>query len=138
MTITTLTAVRALRAGRSRQRPSSPADLAKMLDPTFRIVPVTRLLSDIAVKAVEQPDQRDIVTCPPRSGKSRLLSIWTPVWALMRNPDMSIMVVSYSDEAACGCRGSAERAGGPSRSRISSPDECRDGRSATHRTPRRP
>ncbi|MCH9730837.1 MAG: terminase family protein [Actinomycetia bacterium] len=71
-----------------------------MLDPKFRIVPVTRLLSDIAVKAVEQPDQRDIVTCPPRSGKSRLLSIWTPVWALMRHPDTSIMVVSYSDELA--------------------------------------
>lgn len=95
-----LTTARALRAGRSRQRPTSPADLARQLDPTFRIVPVTRLLSDIAVKAVEQPDQRDIVTCPPRSGKSRLLSIWTPVWALMRNPDMSIMVVSYSDELA--------------------------------------
>ena len=29
-----------------------------------------------------------------------LLSIWTPVWALMRDPDMSIMVISYSDELA--------------------------------------
>lgn len=98
--IAMVTTVRALRVGRSRQKPSSPADLAKMLDPKFRIVPVTRLLSDVAVRAVEEPDQRDVVTMPPRSGKSRLLSIWTPVWALMRNPDMSIMVVSYSDELA--------------------------------------
>lgn len=93
-------AARVLQGARSRQRPTSPADLALRLDPKFRIVPVTRLLSDIAVKAVEQPDQRDIVTMPPRSGKSRLLAIWTPVFALMRNPDMSIMVVSYSDELA--------------------------------------
>ncbi|WP_333895088.1 terminase large subunit domain-containing protein [Mycolicibacterium gadium] len=98
--IAALTTARVLQAGRSRQRPTSPADLAKMLDPKFRIVPVTRLLSDIAVNAVEQPDQRDIVTMPPRSGKSRVLSIWTPVWALMHNSDMSIMVVSYSDELA--------------------------------------
>ena len=90
------TTARVLQAGRSRQRPTSPADLANMLDPKFRIVPVTRLLSDIAVKAVEQPDQRDIVTMPPQSGKSRVLSIWTPVWASMHNPDMSIMVVPYS------------------------------------------
>lgn len=98
--IATLSAARALRSARRRQVPSSPAELARLLDPKFRIVPVTRLLSDIAVRAVEQPDQRDIVTCPPRSGKSRLLSIWTPVWALMRDPDMSIMVISYSDELA--------------------------------------
>ncbi len=98
--IATLTTARALRAGRSRQKPTSPADLAKMLDPKFRIVPVTRLLSDLAVRAVEQPDQRDIVTMPPRSGKSRLLAIWTPVYALMRNPDTTVMVISYSDELA--------------------------------------
>lgn len=99
-TVTTLSAARALRSARDRRRPESPAELARRLDPTFKIVPVTRLLSDIAVRAVEQPDQRDVVSCPPRSGKSRLLAIWTPVWALMKNPDMSIMVVSYSDELA--------------------------------------
>ncbi|SIL05655.1 terminase large subunit domain-containing protein [Mycobacteroides abscessus] len=98
--INALIAARSVAAMRSRRRPKTPADLATMLDPTFRVVPVTRLMSDIAQRAVEQPDQRDIVSCPPRSGKSRLLGIWTPVWALMRNPDMSIMVISYSDELA--------------------------------------
>ena len=53
------------------------------------------------MKAVEQPDQRDIVTMPaPQRQDRRLLAIWTPVYALMRNPDMSILVVSYSDELA--------------------------------------
>lgn len=98
--VRTLTAGRALTAARERRRPSSPADLAQRLDPKFIVTPTIRLLSDIAVRAVEQPDQRDIVTTPPRTGKSRLLAVWEVVWALMRNPDMQIVLVSYSDELA--------------------------------------
>ncbi|KZS70065.1 hypothetical protein A4G26_25800 [Mycobacterium kansasii] len=74
--------------------------MAKMLDPKFVITPAIRLLSDIAVRTVEQPDQRDIVTTSPRTGKSRLLAIWTSVWALSRNPDLEVVIVSYSDELA--------------------------------------
>lgn len=99
-TIATLTDARALRAGRDRQKPASPADLARRLDPKFIITPTIRLLSDIAVRTVEQPDERDIVTTPPRTGKSRLLAIWTSVWALSRNPDLEVVIVSYSDELA--------------------------------------
>ncbi|KZS74742.1 hypothetical protein A4G26_22935 [Mycobacterium kansasii] len=98
--ITTLTAARVLQAGRGRQKPTSPADLAKMLDPKFVITPAIRLLSDIAVQAVDQPDQRDVVTTSPRTGKSRLLAIWTSVWALSRDPDIEVVIVSYSDELA--------------------------------------
>ena len=95
-----LVAVRAVAARRAQRRPESPADLARMLDPKFVVTPTIRLLSDIAVRSVTEPDQRDVATCPPRSGKSRLFSIWTVVWALMRDPDMQIMLVSYSDELA--------------------------------------
>lgn len=98
--ITTLTAARALRGGRGRQRPTGPADLARRLDPKFVVTPTIRLLSDIAVRAIEEPDCRDIVTTPPRTGKSRLLAVWEVVWALMRNPDLEIVLVSYSDELA--------------------------------------
>lgn len=96
----TITGARALKAARTRERPASPADLARRLDPKFRVTPTIRLLSDIAVRAVEEPDQRDIVTTPPRTGKSRLLAVWEVVWALMRNPDLQIVLVSYSDELA--------------------------------------
>lgn len=95
-----LIAVRAAAARRAQRRPESPAELARMLDPKFVVTPTIRMLSDIAVRAVTEPDQRDVATCPPRSGKSRLFSIWTVVWALMNNPDMQIMLVSYSDELA--------------------------------------
>lgn len=98
--VAALVAVRALQAARGRQRPDSPAELARRLDPKFKVTPTIALLSDIAVRAVMQPDQRDIVTTPPRTGKSRLLSVWLPVWALMGDPDLAIMVIAYSDELA--------------------------------------
>lgn len=98
--IATPTAARAALAARDRVRPASPADLARRLDPRFIVTPTIRLLSDIAVRSVDQPDQRDIVTTPPRTGKSRLLAVWTVVWALARDPDLQIVLVSYSDELA--------------------------------------
>ncbi|WP_019969753.1 terminase large subunit domain-containing protein [Mycobacterium sp. 141] len=98
--VASIAAARAIAAARDRQKPASPADLARRLDPKFVITPTIRLLSDIAVRTVEQPDQRDIVTTPPRTGKSRLLAIWTAVWALSRNPDLEVVIVSYSDELA--------------------------------------
>ncbi|PBD11485.1 terminase family protein [Mycobacterium avium subsp. hominissuis] len=103
-TISTLVAARSLRAARARcfaaVRPATPAELARRLDPKFVVTPTIRLLSDLAARSVIEPDQRDIVTTPPRTGKSRLLAIWTVVWALMRDPDTQIVLVSYSDELA--------------------------------------
>ncbi|GFG68099.1 hypothetical protein MKUB_55890 [Mycobacterium kubicae] len=98
--ITTLSAARVCQAARERQRPASPAELARRLDPKFVVTPTIRMLSDIAVRSVTEPDERDVVTTPPRTGKSRLLAVWTVVWALMRDPDMQIVLVSYSDELA--------------------------------------
>lgn len=98
--INTLTAARALGVARGRHVPATPAELARRLDPKFVVTPTIRLLSDVAVRAVDEPDQRDIVTTPPRTGKSRLLAIWTVVWALARDPDLQVVLVSYSDELA--------------------------------------
>ena len=95
-----LAAARSIRSAQARRRPESPAELARRLDPKFVVTPTIRLLSDIAVRLVTEPDQRDVVSTPPRTGKSRLLAIWTVVWAFMRNPDVAIMLVSYSDELA--------------------------------------
>lgn len=85
---------------RALRRPSSPAELARLLDPKFRVTPTIRLLSDVAVRWVTEPDQRDVVNTPPRTGKSELFAIWTPVWALMRDPDLRIVVVSHGDDLA--------------------------------------
>lgn len=88
-----------LAARRAARRPSSPAQLARRLDPTFRVTPTIRLLSDVAVRSVTDPDQRDIINTPPRTGKSQLM-IWTVVWALMEDPDLPIVLVAYADDLA--------------------------------------
>lgn len=99
-TLAALIAARALGAARRRKRPLTPVELARRLDPAFVVTPTIRLLSDVAVRSVREPDQRDIVTTPPRTGKSQLLAVWTVVWALMENPDLQVVLVSYSDELA--------------------------------------
>lgn len=91
---------RYLAAARAHRRPGSPAELARRLDPTFNITPTIALLSDIGMRAVTEPNQRDIATAPPRTGKSQMIAIWTPVWALMTNPDMQIVVLCNGDDLA--------------------------------------
>ncbi|MCV6982108.1 hypothetical protein H7I53_17995 [Mycolicibacterium pulveris] len=98
--VRTLAAARYVQVARRDIRPQSPAELARRLDPKFVVTPTIRLLSDIAVRAFHQPDQRDVVSCPPRTGKSRLLAIWLIIWALMEDPDSENVLVSYSDELA--------------------------------------
>lgn len=95
-----LIAARLVAAARDVTRCASPAALAAALDPRFRVTPTISLLSDVAAESVLRPDRRDIVTTPPRTGKSRLLAIWTSVWALTRDPDAEVVLVSYSDELA--------------------------------------
>ncbi|WP_407648612.1 terminase large subunit domain-containing protein [Gordonia otitidis] len=95
-----LVGCRIVQAARAKRRAESPAELAHRLDPGFVVTPTIALLSDLAVRSVVEPDQRDIVTTPPRTGKSRLLAIWTVVWALAGDPDRQVVLVSYSDELA--------------------------------------
>jgi hypothetical protein len=98
--LSVLVGVRLVAGLRLLGRPSSPAELARQLDPTFKVTPTIRLLSDAAVRSITRPDQRDVITTPPRTGKSQLMVIWTAVWALMRDPDMLIVVAAYADDLA--------------------------------------
>jgi hypothetical protein len=98
--VSTLAAARAMAAVRSRRRPASPAELAAILIPGYHVTPSVRLLSDELVRAVEEPDGRVILTCPPRLGKSTLVSRIFPIWLLMRDPDCEIILKSYGDQLA--------------------------------------
>ncbi|MFA1701645.1 terminase large subunit domain-containing protein [Mycobacterium intracellulare] len=98
--IAALTAARAVLAARDRQRPATPAELARRLIPGYRITPTIRLISDELVRAVETPDARVILTMPPRTGKSVLVSQVFPVWLLSRNPDAELILKSYGDALA--------------------------------------
>jgi predicted phage terminase large subunit-like protein len=43
---------------------------------------------------------RFIITCPPRHGKSELISNWLPTWYLYNNPEKKIILASYAAEFA--------------------------------------
>jgi hypothetical protein len=86
-----------MEAARARRRPASPAELARLLIRDYRVTPTIQLLSDALKRAVEEPNRRLIITCAPRTGKTKLTSIALPVWALMRDPDTEIILKSYGD-----------------------------------------
>lgn len=100
MSLQALIGATALLAVRRRERPPSPAALAKRLDPKFVVTPTIALLDDVCVRSFEQDDQRDCVSTPPRTGKSQLAVVWNMVWMLMMNPDLFIIVTAYGDSLA--------------------------------------
>ncbi|MFT9527253.1 terminase large subunit domain-containing protein [Mycobacteroides abscessus subsp. abscessus] len=97
---TRLAAVRVQQATRGRQEPTSPAELARRIVRNYRITPAIELISDVISDAITQPGRRYIITTPPRTGKSVLVSRVGVVDALRRNPDAQIILASYSDELA--------------------------------------
>ena len=100
MSLEALIGAGALLAARRARRAPSPAALARWLDPRFNITATIALLSDIAVRWVREPDQRDIVSTPPRTGKSQTLAVWTTVWALADDPELEVAIISNGDDLA--------------------------------------
>ena len=79
--------------------PTNPTDQALELDPSYVVRPhlsfLSQRLSD-AVKDVERGYNRKIaVSMPPRSGKSTLLSLFSPLWILRRHPEWKIVAASH-------------------------------------------
>lgn len=68
--------------------------------PNYRITPTIALISDAISDAVANPDRRYIISTPPRTGKSVLVSRVGTVFALSTNPDAMLILRSYSDSLA--------------------------------------
>lgn len=58
------------------------------------------MLDGALVDAANRTAPRLIFTMPPQEGKSVRVSRWFVLWLLVRNPDLRIGVVSYSDRIA--------------------------------------
>lgn len=78
----------------------TPGALACALEPKTLQTPALRVLDAAIVDAVTGVAPRLIFTMPPQEGKSQRVSRWTPLWALLRNPDLRIGLVSYADPLA--------------------------------------
>jgi hypothetical protein len=98
---------RELARRRRRTRYPSPGALAHAIDPLATIeTPALRLIDEAVLRAVERMERgesaRLAVAAPPQEGKSRRLTIATPLWLLVRNPNLRIGIASFDSEVASG------------------------------------
>lgn len=83
----------------ARHRYPTPGHLAVDLDPTTVQTPALRVIDEAVADTIAEGG-RLVVTIPPQEGKSTRVAVWTPVWALMRNPDARVVVASYAESLA--------------------------------------
>lgn len=98
--VSNLVAARTAQSGRHRRPPITPAELAVRLIPGYRVTPAIALISDALADAVTQPDRRIIISTPPRTGKSVLVSQIGPLFALVHDPNSQVILASYADSLA--------------------------------------
>lgn len=78
----------------------TPGALAKALDPTTIQTPALDLIDSALVDVEEGRCDRLILSMPPQEGKSTRVTKIGPLWALIRNPERRIVVVSYGADLA--------------------------------------
>ncbi len=86
-----------IEAARGRRRPSTPSELARRVIQHYVTTPALELISDVLNDAIRNPGRRLVITTPPRSGKSLLVSIIGVLFALMVDPDQNVIQVTYAD-----------------------------------------
>lgn len=79
---------------------ANPAELARQIDPGYNITPAIKLIAEHLERATTTRGARLLITCPPQEGKSTLVSVWTVLRQLQRNPDTRILLASYSEDLA--------------------------------------
>lgn len=73
----------------------TPGALAAVLDSTTSVTAALELLDRSLVDVAEGRCERLIWTMPPQEGKSFRVSRYFPLWMLLRNPDLRIVIASY-------------------------------------------
>jgi predicted phage terminase large subunit-like protein len=80
----------------------TPGDLAKLIDPTTVQTPALDLIDRELMWAYSTPGARLAISVPPQEGKSSRATKVGTLWALARNPELRIAIVSYSQPLAEG------------------------------------
>ena len=83
----------------ARHRYPTPGALAADLEPTLVQTPALRLIDEAITRTIRDGG-RLAISLPPQEGKSTRVAVWTPVWALMRNPGVRVVVASYAETLA--------------------------------------
>lgn len=78
----------------------TPGDLAALVDPTTLQTPALDLIDREIEWAYSTPGARLIVSMPPQEGKSQRVTKTGSLWALARDPELRLGIVSYSQSLA--------------------------------------
>ena len=78
----------------------TPLDLACAIDPRTVRTPALELIARAVADALTGHEARLVISVPPQEGKSTLATKTGALWALQRNPDARIGIVSYAQSLA--------------------------------------
>lgn len=80
----------------------TPGELAKALDPKIVQTPALDVIDQAIVDTYSTPNGRLVVSLPPQEGKSQRVTKTGSLWALTKDPDLRIGIVSYASSLAEG------------------------------------
>lgn len=83
-----------------RKARSNLLDFSTFTKPDYRVNWHHRLICQKLDEFIKGENKRLIISCPPRHGKSELVSRRFPAFLLGRNPDTKIIACSYSSDLA--------------------------------------
>lgn len=78
----------------------TPGNIMVSLMPKLILTPALEKLNNFLVQALRTPDSRSMVTFAPQEGKSTTVSVWTPIFALMENPECRIIIACATQSLA--------------------------------------
>jgi predicted phage terminase large subunit-like protein len=81
---------------------ATPGELAAAIDPATVQTPALGLIDEALVWAYTTPGARLAVSMPPQEGKSSRVTKTGSLWALTRDPELRIGIVSYAQSLADG------------------------------------
>lgn len=86
---------------RRRHTWPDPAAMAREVSAgRWQPAPHLDLLAQAIAATHAEPDGRLLVHMPPRHGKTLLTGQWAPAWALSQNPELRVILASYTLELA--------------------------------------
>ena len=78
----------------------TPLDLLCAIDPRINRTPALELIAEAVAEAVSGTDTRLVISVPPQEGKSTVCTKAGALWALTRDQDARIGIVSYAQSLA--------------------------------------
>jgi len=89
-----------LRRATARKQYATPGLLAAAIERGTVQTPALDLIDAALVDVAEGRCDRLIISMPPQEGKSTRVTTTTPLWLLLRNPELRIAIASYGQDLA--------------------------------------